>query len=239
METAGRVVIYNLNPGEVRHEFLISCLNLVVQDSQNEKYIAGIFPRIAGGNLGIHRNECVEHFVNQLPFECEWMLFLDSDLQVGADTLTKLFKVASPSSPIVAGLYVNVSTDGLIIPMVYDYRPGEGNNFHPWNGDEIKKMLDDGETIAECDGVGAGCLLIHRSVIDQMVDKYGWPMPCFGNDIVFNEGKGVVNGEDFTFCLRAKELNIPIVTILDVDLIHVKPHGITREHLFQFAKEEQ
>lgn len=220
--TGRQVAIFNLNPGEVRHEFFLSILNLVVTDSQTESpLIAGVWPRIGGANLAIHRNEAVEFFYNDLPFE--WLLFIDSDIQVGQDTVVKLMEYADPdSAPIVSGLYVNVSIDGNIIPMGYHYEPGTGNNFVPLTAQEIAD-----NDVAVVEGVGAGCLLIHRSVIDRMIAAYGWPAPCFQNDIV----EGVINGEDFTFCLRARELGIPILLVNTVDLVHIKPHGITKAHL--------
>ena len=216
-----RVALFNLNPGEVRHEFFLSCLNLVVTDSQGSRLLAGVYPRISGGNLGIHRNEAVEFFYRDLPFD--WLWFVDSDIQLGVDTLDILMRHADPeTAPIVSGLYVNVAVDGTIIPMAYRYEIGNGSNFVPLTAQEI---LDNDTMVV--DGVGAGCLLIHRSVIDKMVAAYGWPAPCFQNDIV----AGVINGEDFTFCLRAKELGIPVLSVHTVDLTHIKPHGISKAHL--------
>lgn len=216
-----RVALFNLNPGEVRHEFFLSCLELVVADSRGPRLLAGVYPRISGGNLGIHRNEAVEFFYNDLPFD--WLWFVDSDIQLTSDTLDKLMEVADErTAPVVSGLYVNVSIDGNIIPMAYRYEPGTGTNFAPIDAHDII----DNDTL-NVDGVGAGCLLIHRSVITRMIERYGWPAPCFQNDIV----AGVINGEDFTFCLRCRELGIPIVSVNTVDLTHIKPHGITKAHL--------
>ena len=233
MDADGRVALFNLNPGEVRHEFFLSCLNLVVQDSQTSKHIGGVYPRIASGNLGIHRNEAAMFFYNDLPFE--WMWFVDSDIQLAASTLDKLMKVADPkTAPIVSGLYINVGIDGNIVPMVYNYgKAGEQTKFYPYTPNEIASYIENEETIL-ADGTGAGCLLIHRSVIERMVEYFGLPMPMFGNDIA----EDVVNGEDFTFCLRAKKLNYPIHVICFKDLSHIKPHAITAQHLIEVSQKE-
>ncbi len=54
------------------------------------------------------------------------------------------------------------------------------------------------DDLIECDGVGCGCLLIHRSVFEKIKPPY----------FVMNQGK--YGGEDFYFCRKAKRAGFKI-----------------------------
>jgi hypothetical protein len=85
-------------------------------------------------------------------------------------------------------------------------------------------------------GTGAACLLIHKSVLEQMRDfehprgKRGFndAYPWFQE----TEHNGEPVGEDITFCWRAIQLGFPVYVNTAVQLGHVKDRVLTMESYF-------
>lgn len=228
----GKVLLSNLNPGNVRIEFLASLINLFIWDLNHDRNLAEITPQGAGPNLGIYRNSAVDHF---LTTDNEWMFFVDSDIELPPDALDKLLAVASPDEyPVVSGVYVMMLDEGMR-PSLFDRIETEVEV----DGQMVKKLdmvprtdLPTDNPITEVDGTGAGCLLIHRSILEAMLSVYGRPVPWFG-EMVFD---GVVHGEDFTFCIRVRQMGFPIIVNTDVQCGHVKstmlrPNMLAESHV--------
>ena len=109
-----------------------------------------------------------------LATDASWLLFLDSDVEFPADTLDRLLEVADPEDrPIVTGVYMRIGRDGEASPCLFRSALFEGGvqmvPYVPLPDDEI----------IEVDGCGAGMLLIHRSLLEEMLVKYGYPTPWF------------------------------------------------------------
>lgn len=121
----------------------------------------------------------------------DWLFFLDSDVIPPRDAVLRLM---AHRQPIISGVYARRSPPVSLPVMikdgrwVTDYQPG---------------------AIIEVDVVGAGCLLIHRSVLERFLS----------NPIGANRGKGWFDwrvdmahllppgeamSEDFCFCLHAR-----------------------------------
>lgn len=233
----GRVMVAYLNPGEVRHEFAQSLLGLMNHDITHDHHIGGIYGRLASGNLAVHRNEVVEHF---LTTKHEWLLCFDADLEIAPDTADILLASALANElSVVCGLYVNVSSVGSIIPMIYLHNASTRYRTENIKAGVVAQWIEDGVDLVRADSTGAGCLLVHRSVLVTMLEKFGAPMPWFANDVAQDgDGRPVVQGEDHSFFLRLKELDIPVHVHLGVELTHMKVNGFHKRHLAQVAAQE-
>lgn len=210
----GKVCIVNLNPGEVRIEFLSSLLDTIIGDLNDRRVISYIRPVIAGPLLDIYRNRAVEWFLKEST--AEWMLFIDSDITWTLDDLYSLLDSADPiERPVVSGVYLMIMQEGLR-PGVWHRYPetSSGNALVPWPDD---LEWPDNQLI-EVDGTGAGFLLMHRSLLATMAQIYPHPMPWFANEII----DGVVHGEDFTFCSRVQQMGFRVIVNSAVQLDHIK-----------------
>lgn len=166
-----------------------------------------------------------------LESDAEWLLFVDADMGYEPDSLERLLEVADPiERPIVGGLcfgYGALSDEvdyGQAVikhpfPTIFDLvdEPGEGPMFRPrWS------YLPN--VVQQCAATGAAMLLIHRSVLERMADKFG-PGQWF-NRMRHPEGKKLW-GEDTSFCYRAAMLSIPVYVHAGVRTSHAKSLYVT------------
>jgi hypothetical protein len=140
----------------------------------------------------------------------EWLFFLDSDVIPPADAILRLI---AHKQPIVSGLYYRRNNP--ICPVMLRNVPGGGRTW------VTEYKIPD---LMEVDFVGAGCLLIHRSVIAAMPSVVGntncnrwfeWKVDR--DDLDPRERMS----EDFSFCERArKELGLKIFVDTSVQCKH-------------------
>lgn len=232
----GTVALMYLTRGETRYEFMQSVLGVFNHDLEHDHHLRNVLGRIGSGNLAVHRNEVVSDFLNLTT--CEWLLCVDDDIQLQPDTVYKLLDTAKHwEGKVVCGLYANVGMSGDIIPMSYFIN--SENRVQNHSAGYIAEKMAAGEKVIRVHGSGAGCLLVHRSVLEECAVKYGWPMPCFVNSIIEDSiGHPVVQGEDHGFFRRLYDLDIPVLLRLDVDLTHFKVIAITDQHIIQMAATE-
>uniref|UniRef100_A0A6M3JSF5 Glycosyltransferase n=2 Tax=viral metagenome TaxID=1070528 RepID=A0A6M3JSF5_9ZZZZ len=155
--------------------------------------------------VDIARNGLVDNL------EREWLFMFDSDETIPPEALMRLL---SWNLPIVSGIVFLSSLDR---PAPAIYRSGwrkngryyyvskaqeveDYINKHKIEGDESLSTILPAtrEDLIECDGVGCGCILIHRSVFEKMKPPY------------FKVNTGKTSGEDFYFCRKAKEAGYKI-----------------------------
>ncbi len=122
----------------------------------------------------------------------EWLFFLDSDVVPPPNAIEKLI---SHGQPIMSGLYHRRSPP-VGLPVMQ--RP---------HGVWLTKYKKG--SVVEVDVVGAGCLLIHRSVLEQMKPQrplagkhwFDWRVDAQS----VQEHNGAPMSEDFTFCLHGRQ----------------------------------
>ena len=159
----------------------------------------------AGAHLAAARNQVAAQFLAE--GSEPWLWMLDTDIVFGPDLLLRLAETADTSTrPLVSGLYFTTTAGGLpLVPMVYARHPGATPEFTP---------LQDWEpgAVIRADGCGAGCLLVHRRVLQTI-----------GGDW-FSEitRDGRVFGEDLSFCLRAAEAGFGVRADTGARAGHVK-----------------
>lgn len=136
----------------------------------------------------------------------EFLFFLDSDVIPPHDAILRLM---AHRQPIMSGLYCRRSPPAAVPVMirngqwVTEYQPG---------------------TVVEVDVVGAGCLLIHRSVLESLPPQrpgyhwFDWKVNLKGLGIYPEEE---CMSEDFSFCLHARKKGFRILVDTSVVCRHV------------------
>jgi len=142
--------------------------------------------------------------------EKDWLFFMDSDQTFHPETLMRLL---SWELPIVSGLYFK--SPGKPVPHAYKYAWQDGGHLYIGLVDEVFRFLSrykdkligdppatilpaQREDLIECDGLGAGCLLVHRRVFEAIEDPW------------FKYSDKSALGEDFDFCRKAQAAGFKI-----------------------------
>ncbi|CAB4142915.1 hypothetical protein UFOVP434_50 [uncultured Caudovirales phage] len=140
----------------------------------------------------------------QLVDECQgdWLLMLDTDHSFAPDLLIRMLELKKKSG-------------ARVLSAIYQFKaPPHGPVATLWREDGTLAPLVDWDRSAEIvdvGTVGAGCLLIEKSVIDEIKKKL--------REDPFGLRPGL--SEDYSFCQRCKELNIPISLALQIECHHV------------------
>lgn len=177
----------------------------------------GVAVHSASPYLDIERNTVVRDF---LASDFQWLIFLDSDMSVDVDTLEHLCD--NPEEPVVSGIYGTGTGEGFAT-VCYEIRDGRHVNLLP---DELYARPRVGDRI-EVDSVGAGCLALHRSILEHMeanpLDVREGICPWF----IESTWKGLVLGEDHGLCERLRRMGVPILVDPRVRASHFKTIEIT------------
>jgi len=185
----------------VSHSFHVSCAALREHDRNGRQLLAGTLP-VSGptGAIAASRNNAARVFLDAT--DAEWLWTVDTDMGFALDTLERLVDAADPEArPVMSALCFMLQSEGTdgLGGYVMKSRPVVlGADMEP-----VDFVPED--TVMPAHGVGAACLLIHRDVLAEMRDLYG--------DHWFTEkddAAGLRMSEDVSFCLRLREMRIPI-----------------------------
>ena len=139
----------------------------------------------------------------------EWLFFLDSDVVAPNDTIPRLI---AHNKPLISGIYHRRSPPKSV-PVCQ--RNGTWAPIRPNTG------------MHEVDVVGAGCLLVHRTVIERLPPQrpqagkhwYDWRVDMQG---IPNLPPGYCMSEDFTFCIAVRQqLGIPTIVDSSIQCRHL------------------
>jgi hypothetical protein len=219
----GGVVVAYLHGSEVAARFSRSLIDLMIWDGKHDGHIVnrgGKLDETSGGNIIAPRNKVVREFlaIEDLPGVSapQWLWLIDADMEFPADTLDRLLAVADPeTAPIVGGLcFALVKGDAREVqPTLYVASP---------DGQELVKWFDyPPDQMVQVMATGAACLLVHRSVLAAMAEKFTPPFPFFDNTPT-GTGWGDSLSEDITFCRRAAACGFPIHVDTSIKIGHVK-----------------
>jgi GT2 family glycosyltransferase len=179
----------------------------------------------SSGGIADGRNQATQAFLERT--EGEWLWFVDTDMGFAADTVEQLLAVADPvERPVVGALcfaHRRLSRTALraerlgIIPTLYRWvDAGREQGFAPlpsWPRGEV----------VEVGATGAACLLIHRSALERVRDKYGpvWFQQATHPNA--NPGSSPRTfSEDLSFCVRLAGAGIPVHVATAVQTTHHK-----------------
>ena len=187
----------NINAGKLSVGFVTSLISSLQ---------AGVFEKVIlkahGPYLDDGRNHVVREFLNQT--DCEYLLFIDSDITWTPEHVTSLLEAASRKR-VVGGVYLNPYPTG-IHPVVY-------NSFYDTDLEVatlVPTPMDDinssDSRLVPCQAVGTGFMCIHRDILTAIGEKFEAPCEYFAEPVV----NGVHVGEDLAFCLRAHHLGFGV-----------------------------
>ncbi len=162
------------------------------------------------------------HLVVSKHFFGDYLLFIDSDQTFPPDTLERL---AAHDVPIVAALVVAKNAPHLVVA-------GYGNQ-----KEGFRSLLDwPNAALLEVDVTGFGCILIKREVFEKFPEGNAF-LKIFCD--VINDNLG----EDWSFCIRAKELGFPIYVDTSIPIGHIgkyiyttEDYALYKEHAVQLSK---
>ncbi len=153
-----------------------------------------------GGYIDFQRNSAVDYMMKSPDFT--HIFFVDSDMVIPKDALIKLFK---QDKGIISGLYFHRNP------------PHEPHLYKIEKENLVSIKNYQKNSTAECDAVGAGCLLIRRDVFEKLK-----PAAKFvdGQHQFFVTTPTV--GEDIFFCELAKKNGIEIFCDTSVKCGHIE-----------------
>ena len=202
----GGVLISVPNTGQIKTELVSVLLNIAMRNPQ----IVGVdLPQ--GMPVDSSRNNAVKRFLGS---RFEWILPIDSDIVPPMDVVDRLLRHKKKIVSAVCWSSMGGEKGGeweqdlLPYPTIMEKaEDGKG-----WRVD--RKKLESPETLIQVDAVGMSCLLIHREVFEKMGGN--WFRLSYSPDGMCN------GGEDFAWCLKAKELGYEIWVDKSVQCGHYK-----------------
>lgn len=227
MKTRDRISIAWIDPGQVDGAFMTSIIE--VMRARTER-VDGII-RIEGGLLSRQRNEVVKTFLDHTT--AEWLFMIDSDEQLSVQAFDKLVAAAHAAArPVVGGLYFGTWPSPGMMP-----KPVPHIYVHAADGVSVAPVTDYPENqIIEVDALGTGCIIIHRSVLEQIrehADPHEGDAWCWFRDLPLN---GLWLGEDLYFCRRIRSLGVPIHAHTGAILPHRRRYWLDQRQ-FEAARE--
>lgn len=220
--------------GQVHVLFHRSLMDLYTFD-QTQKFNNLVAEKaiISGANISKARNELCAWVLDEMP-DAEWVWFIDTDMVLDPDTLPKLLCAAQVSGARVIGaVCVMIDDKDGPIPTIYQL----GN----FDGGEITRVVFDypDNTVMQVAATGAACLLIHRTVLEDIRGRYPQdPYPWFREDVI--NGNWV--SEDLRFCLVANSCGHPVFVDCTTEVGHAKgstvwwPHDVKKGRGFPTLK---
>ena len=218
-EKPSYVVAGFISPGFVEPEFTITLGMNAVVEHRLKGFTSGSSARINRA-----RTSMIEDFM-KMPDQMEYLWLVDTDMVFPIDALQKLLVKADEGRRLVGGLgYIFQTETGTIMPsIVHDASQTPGKYAKIYN----EPPADEPRYI-EAMATGAFCMLVHRSILQEMRDAHPELTYPWFDDI--ERGDGRIIGPDFEFYARAKEVTgeTPIIDT-HVRCGHIKKWNLTHE----------
>lgn len=215
-----KVALCWVDPGNVSGRFMASVMDaMYVSEEGYGPKIVGHVRVESGPRIATARNALVRQFLKKEEWkDAEWLLMMDADMTFNPTAIARIFdgvrnENGQITQPIVGGLCFG-GGHSTIVPTMYRIVDPSTNN-----GEAVEFITDfeDGELV-EVDATGAAFILIHRGVLEQMSLAHEDPAPWFAESIYL----GREFGEDWTFCIRARSMGLPIYVNTAVKIGHLK-----------------
>lgn len=218
------IVIGFVHPVDVSAYFMMSLLGAALHDitPRGNTRIVGVENEFSSANISTARNAIVQRFLAD--YEAEWLLFVDADMWFAPDAIEGILRNAHEQErPVVGGLCFGIDKERLF-PTLYDLTRTEGGEVRV-----LRRTSYPDNEVVQVAATGGAFLLIHRRVLEEIrVKEFNQTYPWFQE----TEIGGNPCSEDFTFCLRAGLLGIPVHVDTAVKIGHHKSMVLTHE-MFQ------
>lgn len=197
-----RIGMAYLHPGVVRHEFMDSVIRVL----RDDRYDITRAAKYSSADITRGRNQAVEWF---LKTDLDYLWLVDTDMVFTPHVPEFLI---NQEVPISSALYYGQDEAGDTFPVV--------SMWHR-DGVHIRKAVDTDFWNAqptEVAGVGMGCCIIRRDVLEALGSDVLWPFA------EVRQSTGQPTEDDITFCLRAKEHGFKTYVMGSCVVGHVKAH---------------
>lgn len=171
----------------------------------------------SGVNVSNRRNKAVKGFLESS--DADWLWFVDGDQEFKPDTLHRMVATAHANDVKILGALIPIVTKTGLIPNVFIDHPEAITHvvldpYHEDFGPPGPK---------EFAATGAGCIIIHRDVLEAMHADTGDHLSYFYEDRQMGgDGEMKWLGEDLSFCLRARQLGFPVIVDTSISVGHHK-----------------
>jgi hypothetical protein len=208
-----------------------TCKNLIELDRecQNEEIIMDVLFENNTSIVHHARNVLVTYFIDKTYYD--YILFIDDDVEFNAKDIIKMIRT---ECKVIGGIYPykRYNWENIVKYSNLNIEPEHikytGLNYTFTNPEDNIDFKVSDEPI-EVEGVGTGCLLIHRSVIMEMIDKMKDVKYKLNEieyykifDISIEDGKLI--SEDYWFCKRWKELGGKVNIMTSIKCAHWGNH---------------
>jgi len=232
--TADAVVLSYVCGNEVAYSWHRSVVQLFAFDALANQRLGANLERVHAlrygtGGLIEARNQAVYDFLEEYP-DAQWLFWLDTDMGFSPDALELLLGSADPvARPIMGALCFSmqeIESDGLggrrtqPTPTIYDWITVDGQSGYAVRWDYPR------DTVTQTHATGSACVVIHRSVLERIRDKFG---PVW-YDRIPNPSTGQLFSEDLSLCVRAGALDIPVHVDTRVRTTHLKNVWVSEEY---------
>jgi hypothetical protein len=170
-------------------------MDSVLRTVSDGRYVTSMVQVESGTNVQKARNDCVRWFLENT--ESEFLVFVDTDMVWAPDVIERLIM---QEVPICSALYLGRGHDGKAFPVGMRWEDeGLGTM-----GYLTMEYLDG---LTEVAGVGMGCCVIRREVLEALATFDGHPdqWPFAQGQTRSAKGGFLSMSEDITFCVRAKK----------------------------------
>ena len=207
--TKGNLSIVWIDPGNVNSAFMSGILSVVLALPDKGIKLDGL-----GHQVGIYVDkQRQEMFDSWASSDGDWILWVDSDIVITPESFFKLWDAADEvTRPIISGIaMVSMNPNSpLMMPTPCIYKVTDENKFEP-----INPLPED--QVIPIDACGFGYLLMHKSVVKKLRDKYT-------NGILFDTtlAPSMHIGEDISFFYKCREVGIPVHAHTGATSVHMK-----------------
>lgn len=196
------IAVCNANGGSLRIEMVESLLSLFGSKELRARAGTIRFLNIAGLYVPMNRDYLARRVLED---RADWMLTVDSDMSFDAADVLELLRSSDvegdPDVRVVGGLYVAPLRDGM--------------GAVAWTRFQDERLSIDAKGLQPVDVVGTGLLLVHRTVLVDVLERFGTIFdyaPDFEQNL----------GEDVNFCRRARAVGHQPYVNMAVRAGHVK-----------------
>jgi hypothetical protein len=176
--------------------------------------------RVQGNQIGRQRQVLFDYWADQI--KSDWLLWIDSDIVINMEVVAKLWDAVDKiNRPVVSGTYfISKETEGTLAKpfpaLFYDVDEFSIQHVHPLPPNELIKV----------DSAGFGFVLMHKSIIPKMRDK-------FPNQSMFAEQEGVGDkyvGEDIVFFRKMQQAGIELHAHTGALVKHIKRFSLDMDY---------